>query len=509
MNVLNLQGLTTSTGIEKLIAVFGYNFFIYNSSFNTFSAAGIPVTNSQKKVSSDVFLDKAYFTFGYTKLSAGTLTAGDTTKRYDGSAWRDEEASNKVPPALYIKQANDRLYLGNLYFRKNDESHSSRVWYCDLPENRNITWGFDEGTSLNGTKDDIWVYSSNQTENINFNAHNIKIGDPIYIADLDKVYHVSSILMDKGLQLTEPLSDNITNSNFWVGSNYFDVASNDGDVITGLGENNTRLLAFKRNSVWRYDTASLRKIQGVPGTTSHESIETIKAYTYYFHDSGIWRTDGTSSQLISRPVQDYIDGISPDNYQEIIAWSTGPSKEVLRIYLGDVKNSDTGIDITDCILDYDTATESWTPGQLPMAITAKTNFTQTNVRNVYLGSDISQVYLDGVGNTDAGTSITFLAETGWHLPTNGQTEIEYDKFQVFTKNGRGVHINYKLYGTPFKADKQWQGLGDIKDSVTEFKLKGNNIGRGFKLQFSQTVDDKPPLIEKVLVYMKPVTQRSL
>ena len=49
--------------------------------------------------------------------------------------------------------------------------------------------------------------------------------------------------------------------------------------------------------------------------------------------------------------------------------------------------------------------------------------------------------------------------------------------------------------------------------TTEFILKGrseyDNKGRGIAIQFTESSDDKTPIIERIDVFFKPTTQRSL
>ena len=76
-----------------------------------------------------------------------------------------------------------------------------------------------------------------------------------------------------------------------------------------------------------------------------------------------------------------------------------------------------------------------------------------------------------------------------------------------------MQVRYKLYGTPYKIDKQWRPLNDVENDVTEFILKGrselDNKGRGIAIQFTESSDDKSPIIERVDLFWKPTTARSL
>jgi len=512
MNILGILGLTTSiTGLERLIAVYGNDFHVWDPALDIWLGQGIPVTSTTNKWRSAVFLDKAYFTNGWGFLGSAVVK-NDDSKRYDGTSWRNETQVNKMPLSKYVYQLGDRLYIANLYFPTSQLNFPSMVWYCNLPESGEITWGFEEGV-VSGVKGQRKLTAP--VGSVYFKARGIKIGDPITFPTLSgkKEYNISEILNDKTVVLTEDLEDTLVNQPFWAGSNWFQVSQNDGDEVTGLGDNNDNLLAFKQDSLYRYDRSSLRKIKGVPGTTSQESVVNIKDKTYYFHPTGVWEHDGITSHLVSRPIQDYVDAVSPDMYPDVVAWPTGSSRETLRVLIGDVTDVDNGISLTNGILDFDTTNQAWSPGAMLTKFTCKTEFRESNDKNVFLGNTADEVYQDNTNTSDNGVVIPWMADTGFHFPAGPQVEIEFEKFLVYTKKGRGMQVRYKLYGTPWKIDKQWRPLNDIENEVTEYQLKGrseyDNIGRGIAIQFTESSDDKTPVVERVDIFYKLTTQRGL
>jgi hypothetical protein len=509
--VIGIQGYKSSTGVEKLIVVYANDFHIWRPSFDDWIGQSVSVSSDTNKWRSTVFLDRAIFANGYTIVSAGVVSANDDTKSYDGTKWTNEYATGRIPLSLYAKQVGDRIYYGNLYFKQLATNYSSMVWFSDLADNKNITYGFEEGTSISGTVGTNRLSTTDPA--IYFKTRNIKVGDPIYITSLNKTLYISSIETEKSLFLTENLTANVTGSSFWAGSNWLQVSQNDGDAITGFGDNSDNVLIFKRDSVYRYDRTSLRKIKGVPGTTSQESVVNIKDKTYYFHPTGIWECDGQTSRLISRPIQDYIDGIAVDEYIKIVSWVTGSSQETLRVSVGTISDVNNDISVTNCILDYDTTTQTWSPGNLPFKVTCATEFRESNVKSVFLGTDDGKVYQDNKGTSDNGDPIPWMVDTGFHFPAGPGREIEFEKFLIYARKGRGMQVRYKLYGTPDKKDKQWRGLNDVEDDVTEIKLKSkteiSNIGRGIAIQFTESSISQSPVIERVDIYYKDVTQRNL
>ena len=218
----------------------------------------------------------------------------------------------------------------------------------------------------------------------------------------------------------------------------------------------------------RFDGKTQKQIRGVPGTTSGRSIVNIRDYTFYFHRSGIYRYDGYSqytSTLISRGIQEYIDGIVSTNYNAVVAWPI--NEEIYRCFVGNISNSDAGISLSNAYFDYDLATQTWSVGTYPYSIYSATSYIESQAKNSFFGTTTDEVYQDNTGNADGGTTpIEWNMETIWHFPFGTQAEGEFTRVQVFTKNGRGINLKYKCYGVPNTVDKEWIPLGDIEDYIT-------------------------------------------
>ena len=233
----------------------------------------------------------------------------------------------------------------------------------------------------------------------------------------------------------------------------------------------------------------------------------MRNWTFWFHPTGIWRYDGSEAVLISRAVQEYIDGIAAANYDAVVAWKVG---EKLRVYIGDVDNSDADLTLTDCILEYDTVTQTWAPGTQGKAITCTTNFIESGAQNIYLGDDDDEVFQDNTGNSDDTAPISWRVETGWHFPQGTQAELEFTRLFVHTKRGRSINVKYKLYG-PKGEDKEWRPLNDLEDSFTELPLSPREgaFGRGINFLLIESSTNKPPVTDKIDVFYRVRSLRAL
>lgn len=139
--------------------------------------------------------------------------------------------------------------------------------------------------------------------------------------------------------------------------NFFDVDTDNGDYITGLEVNASRLMVFKKNSLYLYDTNTLQQVPGCPGTVSQRTVKNIQGHTLYFHNTGLWDFSGSQSTLISRKIQDIVDGVNAKNLSNMCSIV---QNDHYYLYLGDINNINTGLIINKCLLDYNIAYQSLT-----------------------------------------------------------------------------------------------------------------------------------------------------
>ena len=480
-------GHNRSDGTDRLLAVYGGDVIRVSNG----AGYGQNLT-PDVKAEFEAFLDRAWFVNGT-----------DKNRYFNGTTWTSTGNSVDFPLAKYIKRFRTRLYVADINYLSTD--YDSRVWYSDLPDNNDITWGYETHDNLQQTLDSAVVRAPGAL----FKSKNIKVGDPFTITTGPNAgeYKVASIDSETQITLTENLATSDPADTYWVGGNWFDVATNDNDIIYGFGENSDRLLIFKRESFFRFDGNTLRQVKGYPGTTSGRSVVNVRGWTFWFHPTGIWRYDGSEAVLISRAIQDYIDGISATNYADIVAWRVG---EKLRMYVGDISNSDADITLDNAYLEYDTVTQTWTPGTYGKALTCATTFIESSAQNIYLGDDDDEVFQDDTGNSDDTSPINWRGETGWHFPQGTQAELEFTRAFVHAKRGRGINVKYKLYG-PKGEDKEWRPLNDLEDSFTVLRMspREGTFGRGINFLFIESSTNKPPVIERIDQFYRIRTLRAL
>ena len=425
----------------------------------------------------------------------------DKNQVYNQAAWFDGGARARMPIGNLVKTVGNKVYLANLSYVGTN--YSSRVWFSDLPKNDDITWGYETGTNLVTTA----LSSVVRSANAGFLAYNIKVGDPFFIMTGTNAgqYTVNTIDSDQQITLVEAMKNTATGSTYWVGSNWFDARRSDGDTIKGLGENDNKLLVFKKESLFRYDEKELRRVKGAVGTTSHRSITNVRENTYYFHDTGVYRYDSLSTFLISRPIQDWIDGISSSSYDSIVGWKDG---DILYMFVGDISNTAKGISLTNAILIYDTAAQAWDIGMLNNTIKVASETTVSGTRTVFLGDTSDKVIIWNSGTADITAPIPWSFSTIYHFPGGVYNVVDFEKAEVHTIDGRGISLYYKLYGAN-SIDNQWQPLGDINDDVTTFYFKRGTRGRGIAFKFQENSTRSPTVLGRIDIWVKDRGERNL
>lgn len=94
----------------------------------------------------------------------------------------------------------------------------------------------------------------------------------------------------------------------WSNGGVIDVASDDGDFITGLVVLNDTLIIFKRQSTWALyvsgspSTWTLRNLHPQIGCIGGRTAKVIGGLIYFRATSGVYRTDGTTFEKLSNNV---------------------------------------------------------------------------------------------------------------------------------------------------------------------------------------------------------------
>lgn len=508
-NILGIKGFNkSSSSVNKLLAAYG------NDIVDVSTGLGYGLALNGNQVEMEVFLDRVFMQNYNTR-----------PKTFNGTAWSTEYVPRTMT-SKYIRNYKEkaRMYLGNCLFTgpqvpldkdNNAIVLSSYIFASDLFVGNNLTWGMEWGTNGTTTADtNIFQLVSPLVQD--FKASNIKVGDALFITNgnnqlISKPYFVSDIPSAYRLLVTENFPVTASGLHYWVGSNFFPVATDDNDQITGLGENSTRLLIFKLMSLWFYTGSQLRQVKDAVGTSSQRSVVNKGGYTYYFHGSdpkisGIYRYDGVSSQKISRAIDPYIDGMSTASYDDVVAWREG---DELRWFLGNITNTNRGISMTNAVASLNVTTNAWDVSPIADVITCSTVFRTNNREDTYNGTSDDEVLQMVDGNSFNTTAIHSRLETKVYYPSGSGVINENKAIQVIGRATKGVRVEYKLWNTPKNVDDRWLSLGELDADKTELDIPtGHNESSGIQLAFDlvNTLENDT-YIEKYTIFYRPQRTR--
>lgn len=494
VTILGCGSLNTSGGTNKLLAFAGTDAYVWNSGTGAWDAQSRTFTASQK-FEFENFLDMLFEINGIT----------DAPQSYTGSAWSTTTNVTDMPKAKYPKVLKDRFYLAYINIPIGG-TFPSRVWYCDLPKNNAIVWGFESGTDGATTAASAVVTSAAAL----FKTRGIKVGDPFFLAEGSDLgqYEVLSIDSETQITLTVVLVNTASSLDFWVGGNWFDVKRDDSDTMMGLSENSDRLICYKRFSVWRFQktsttaTDSLIQIKATPGTTSHRSIVPIKEYTYHLADSGIWRIGPEGGELISDAMQEVIDGVTAANKLIAVGWNV--DDQVLKMFVGDVSNSDTGLTITNCVVCYDVDSGAWWTEEIADVINCKTDWVEDSAKKTFIFSNAGEAFEIELGNLFDDAEIPLEAETHYHFPATPEYAVPFTRFKIYGEQLRTITVLLKLafYNNGIiDADYYPLDIHYQTENEIEVAPKGDiQRASGFSLKFIDMSGNVQPVIERVVAF---------
>lgn len=489
-----LHGINFADGTDKLINIRYGTIKVYNAGTDEWDHVESPHFDFTALIDSANFLDHAFFVNGV-----------DANQSYNSSGtWSSTTNLGDAPIAKYVLNHKTRLYLGHI--KINDTWYRSRVWYSDLPSNNQIVWGLETGTNLAQTASSAEVTSSGAT----FKTNNIKVGDPFIIETGDNAgqYTVRAIDSETQITLTETLDNTATNSTFWVGGNWFDVKTDDGDILTGFGENSNEIIPFKRNSLHRYNSlgGTLRQVKKTPGTGSNRSVINLNEYTYYYDPTSdaIRRFDGVNSIIISKAIEDLLKNMAAANKDNVVGWAE--DGEFVEMYIGTTTTRE-GDSITNCVVRWDADAETWSTRTTPFVVEQSTVWEQSSKPTTYISTQGGRVLKTPDGYDYDGTAMSFELTDRPIFPLGDDVLVDFERVRIWVENGHELQLLYKLYYMP-DGNKRWVNSdwiplkGKADAELVEFTFSDSELRRacGIQVRFIQSSSHESFLIEKYKLY---------
>ena len=494
-SIFGLGSLNTSAGVEKLVALKGRHFWVWNSGTSAWDLQAKPygryLTNNLKTYHVE-FLDNQFWVNGT-----------DDNRTYDGSTWSITRNVENSPRGKYPLLFGPRIYLANIKFTVGATTLSfpSRVAYSDGVEqdengNYRIKWGFESGTDLTTVAGSAVVNSTGGTPAA-FKRMGIEAGDPFYIISGTnaKKYTVSSVDSETQITLTESVTNSGTNQSYWVSNNFGEIKTSDSDVLMGIAENSDKILAFKQNSLYRCTEKflSVVKVKGVPGTTSFDSVINLRDFTFYFHSTGVWRYNGVTAELISEPIWDVIEVIASTAYDDVVAWSDGA--RYVKFFVGDISaNLKTNLPaISKCVLIYDVTMDNWSLGSFEKTFVNSTPWVESSAPKIYAGASDGHVYQLETGTDFDTAPIPFRLIDQVRYPISKEVTVKGERIELFQQLGKKLQVQYRRIRQPHPDDER-------HTPITKAFQQDRADFRGIQIEMDESSTDPSFLFEGLTVF---------
>jgi hypothetical protein len=258
----------------------------------------------------------------------------------------------------------------------------------------------------------------------------------------------------------------------------------DGDYNTALTKLRQRLLIFKRYSTYRFyqyadtslDLKPVSEKVGVPNPRAF-ALDPDGTLCYLFGTSvngyrGIYVTDGESMNIISRPIQDILDGVSESMFDEICA-------EVIdnkvKFFIGDVTLKDGSI-IPRCEIQYSPVDKLWQWRSLSHTPVIYEPFVVGSTRSLYFLDTSSNIYQDEVGSTFGGNPIHSEIETLWRRFAEPATLLTSRELTITGKNLSKMQSrlktidNNRWLSKAARVEKKFINQSQVSATGTRFKV---------------------------------------
>lgn len=259
-----------------------------------------------------------------------------------------------------------------------------------------------------------------------------------------------------------------TNHLSWTATNYVDINPDDNGNITAIKKMGTLLYILKDNGTYRWNGTSTDpdKIFEV-GTTSQESVQTTQGIMFFFNPDGIFATDGSAPVRISKPVTDWIKGMSSSFYGYVNAVC---DNDHYYCNIGNVTLSDRSF--SNVWLVYTVSSKAWAVYSFGGLFYQLAQFKDSFGGYSLVGGD-SAGYVQTIfsGTTDNGSAIAFEYNKEFEFGSRGATK-EAHEIIMYVENGVGTQVFVQ------PDDKAPVFAGEVTDKVSMlggFSARGNAL----------------------------------
>ncbi len=252
-------------------------------------------------------------------------------------------------------------------------------------------------------------------------------------------------------------------------------------AINGIHATYNVLYLFTEKSFWSWDETYLQKVDNV-GTTAGRSVASGNGRLFFANRDGVWMSTGGKAQLISRPVQYWIDGVSASNYSEYNAafW-----KNEYYLWIGDTQ------DQANVVLVFNTLYNTWRiltnwPSE-EMAVWTNTS----GEENLYFGNNAadSLVFKAQEVYSQAGVSTASVYDYDVQFPATPDKEFQGISIHCFAESdGNPVfQLSYALDSEDtFHELYSWVLQGNGYMEQVKIDLPSSCKGKAVQFRVSET-----------------------
>ena len=177
----------------------------------------------------------------------------------------------------------------------------------------------------------------------------------------------------------------------------------------------------------------------------------------------------------------------------------------MKMYVGDVSNTETELTINDCVICHDTLTNSWWVEEYPDAIKAAIRWLKSNALKSYIFNDAGECFKTETGNSFDGDEINMEIELQPIFPIAPEVSVTFTRFKIYHQKGQDIQIvGYKrFFDSDGNIDKETRRVNVTKRTDGEIEVRPQeeeNKAAGFSLVIAHMSDSIRPVIEKVIAY---------
>ena len=274
-----------------------------------------------------------------------------------------------------------------------------------------------------------------------------------------------------------------------VNGNWIRINPDDGGNVTAFAEVSTNVIIFKNTGMYRIDSVAKTTDPDLIfpiGCYSQENVCVCQDKVYYFGGNGLYSTDGTYPQLISRVgLNDFIAAIPPAYWPNV---ALGADDFNVYASIGNITLN--YVTYNNVVLKYSVLDQSCSVHYYGNQFRAFTQYTNiANGRNM-IGADINgNVQTLNLGTTDNGVAIPYSLTTqeedfGLRALLKKITQ----EIVIFSENGLASSLQVKC------DDDDWV---DIQVELTDKVVIAEQVdlqGYYFKFKWSGASMGNPPIL---------------